>query len=388
MAKPVKLLRITTVPMSLRFLLRGHMRFLSSKGFEVLMASADGKEVEDVVAYEGVPHYAFNITRAITPITDLFALIQLTRWMRREQFDIVHSHTPKAGLLAMLAARFAKVPVRMHTIAGIPWMEATGSKRKLLKFVDQLAYRAATNVYPNSTGLNNFVKKEGLVAESKLKVIGQGSSNGINTSYFSADAVSQSSGELRAELGVEATDFVFCFIGRVVKDKGLNELAAAFKDLPEHVKLVLVGPFEDELDPVSHETREFFNGDSRVHAVGYQNDVRPFLKLSNALVFPTYREGFPNVPMQAGAMGLPAIVSDINGCNEIIEHGLNGLIIPPKDTNALAEAMSKLTTDASLMYALKSNARRMIVERFDQQVVWEELYQEYLSLINSSDQHV
>lgn len=378
----IKLLRITTVPMSLRYLLRGQMRFMASKGLDIFMASASGKEVEEVVKHEGLPHVTFNLTRSITPITDLKVFWQLARWMRTEGVQIVHSHTPKAGLLAMLAARLAGVPLRLHTVAGIPWMEKRGFKRWLLKNVDRLAYASATHVYSNSFGLSDFMKSEKLVKQKKLKVIGQGSSNGINTDFFSPEYSDRTKSELRKELNLTDDDFVFCFIGRVVNDKGMTELAQAFKAMPPKARLLVVGPFEDDLDPISNEARVFLETDPRVKTLGYKNDVRLFLKASDALVFPSYREGFPNVPMQAGAMNLPSIVSDINGCNEIIEHERNGLIVPVKDGIALGEAMNRLMAETDLLTTLTTNARPMIVDRFQQEHVWNEIYKEYLRLLN------
>lgn len=381
--RPIKLLRITTVPMSLRFLLRGQMRYMKSKGFEVVVASAEGSEVDDIENYEEVDHYSFPLTRRITPLTDLKALIEIVQWMRKEKFDIVHSHTPKAGLIAMLAARIAKVPLRMHTIAGLPWMESRGLKRKLLKKVDQLAFAAATHVYLNSKGLLEFAQKERLASPTKLKVLAKGSTNGIDLDIFDTEKVNESKDELRREVGIKSNDFVYCFIGRIVGDKGINELYEAMIRLPERIKLILVGPFEAELDPVLPEARQFFEMSKRVRVVGYQNDVRPYLKMSDALVFPSYREGFPNVPMQAGAMGLPCIVSDINGCNEIVEDQVNGLIVHVKNANDLENSMYKLAADQNLYERLAANARSMISDKFCQIVVWEALYAEYIALAES-----
>lgn len=377
----MKILRITTVPLSLAVLLKGQLRFMKSIGFEVVAASSPGSEVADVEAFEGVKHHAFPLTRAITPFIDLVALIKLTGFLRREQFTIVHTHTPKAGLIGMLAAWRAGVPVRMHTVAGIPWMESKGLKRWLLRFVEKVTYASAHQIYPNSLGLAEFIKEERLCSPKKLKVIGSGSSNGINTSYFQPDRVSKTKQDLREEWGIPEKAFVFVFIGRLVGDKGIHELATAFQEVLKkhsHVRLLLVGPFEDERDPVNSETKTFLKNTSQIMLTGFQKDVRPFLKMADALVFPSYREGLPNVPMQAGAMELPAIVTNINGCNEIIEHKVNGLIVPVKDAVTLTNAMVDLLENQSLYDRLQRNSRARIVERYEQQHVWESIYQEYL----------
>lgn len=379
--RKVKLLRITTVPMSLRYLLRGQMRFMASRGFEVIMASAKGRELEEVKSFEACRHKAFNLTRTITPFADLVTLCKLTQWLKREKIEIIHSHTPKAGLIAMLAGKLAKTSHRLHTVAGIPWMEKQGLRRWMLKSIDRLAYAAATKVYPNSLNLKQFMISEGMVKEKKLRVMGRGSSNGIDTSFFSPEAIPQSKAELRAKMNLALSHFVYCFIGRVVNDKGMAELAAAFQQLPKEVKLLLIGPFEDDLDRIPESAKKIFETDSRVQVLGYQNDVRPFLKAADALVFPSYREGFPNVPMQAGAMGLPCIVTDINGCNEIIIEGQNGLLVPVKNAKILKEKMLLLTQDKKLYRTLQSNARRLITERFEQKYVWHEIYREYQLLM-------
>lgn len=366
--------------MSLRYLLRGQMRFMALQGIEVHMASANGREVDEVSLYEGCPHFTFNLTRSITPIIDLITTIRLAIFLKKGNYTIVHSHTPKAGLIAMLASKIAGVKIRLHTVAGIPWMEANGLKRLLLKRVDKLAYSCATEVYPNSFELKKFMLKEKLVAPKKLKVLGNGSSNGIDTSFFCPSSVPESKKELRAIYEIPKDKFVFVFVGRIVADKGIEELFDAFKQLSNRAHLVLVGPLEKELDPISEEAMHFFSSSKSVSLLGYQNDVRPFLKLADALVLPSYREGFPNVPMQAGAMNLPSIVSDINGCNEIIVHRKNGLIVPVKDSQSLLESMNLLIQDSELYLHLKSNARQMIVDRYNQEQMWNTILNEYSEL--------
>ena len=281
------------------------------------------------------------MTRKITPLQDLSCLIRLIRFFREEKPHIVHSHTPKAGIIGMLAAYFTRVPIRMHTVAGLPLMEEKGVKKRILKTVERLTYRCATHVYPNSKGLLNFIKEKSLVDKTPIKCIGKGSSNGIDTAYFNPDLISQERhNELRKQWKIGHDDFVFLFIGRLVGDKGINELVAAFEQLANKIptaKLVLVGPQEPLLDPLSKDTINSINHNPNIILTGYQQDVRPFFKMAQAFVFPSYREGFPNVVLQAGAMRVPCIVSDINGCNEIIENEVNGLVVPPKQIQALVE---------------------------------------------------
>ena len=385
-----KLIRITTVPISFKVLLKGQLRFMTSNGFDVKGVSSEGEELREVRENEGIVMEAINMSRKITPFQDLKSLWEMWNFLRKEKPQIVHTHTPKAGIIGMLAARLAGVPHRLHTVAGLPLMEATGTKRKILNFVEKLTYSSATRVYPNSKGLYDFILQNNFTQSNKLKIIANGSSNGINTTFFSPEQVSETEkAALREKLNIQPDDFVFVFVGRIVSDKGINELIKAFSELqtvenkPTDIKLLLVGGLENDLDPLNPETLAEINQNRDIISVGFQQDVRPFFAISDALVFPSYREGFPNVVMQAGAMGLPSIVSDINGCNEIIIEGENGLIIPSKNVEKLKEKMLTLAKDKNLYTKLKGNSRRMIENRYEQSVVWNALLEEYEGLLQS-----
>lgn len=372
-----KIIRITTIPSSMKTLLKGQLKFMSNH-FEMIAISSDDECFDEMLNEQGdIRGYRVEMTRRISPIKDLKALWKLIRIFRNEKPFIVHTHTPKAGLLGMLAAKIARVPNRMHTIAGLPLLEASGVKRNILNIVERLTNYCATNVYPNSFVMKEIMTRQGLAKADKMKVLAKGSSNGIDTSFFSADMVAKSREEIRKELGIKQNELAFIFIGRIVRDKGINELVQAISRLPKDVKLIVVGGFEKELDPIAVESEEFILKDERIKYVGFQKDVRGFLLAADVLSFPSYREGFPNVVMQAGAMGLPSIVSNINGCNEIVVDGENGLIVPPKNSNALYEAMLQLYKDGEMRHKLASNARRMIVERYEQQLIWDAILNEY-----------
>ena len=378
--KSKKLIRITTIPLSLDKLLEGQLRFMQNN-YEVIAISSEKGYLEKIGKREGVSTYHLEMTRLITPISDLKALLKLTWYFIKTKPDIVHSHTPKAGIVGMFAAFLARVPHRFHTVAGLPLLEETGKKRKVLDFVEKMTYAFATKVYPNSKGLKAIILENNYCKPAKLKVLANGSTNGINTNHFSVENFSFADKEsLKEQLGIETSDFVYVFVGRLVTDKGINEMVCAFKKIKithPNAKLLLVGPLETELDPLLPTTIEAIENVKNIIAVGYQNDVRLYFAIANCLVFPSYREGFPNVVMQAGAMGLPSIVSNINGCNEIIVKGENGLIIPPKDEKSLYDAMLTFMEDEDFYAKLKQNARSMIVERYEQKVVWEALLKEY-----------
>jgi glycosyltransferase involved in cell wall biosynthesis len=375
-----KLIRITTVPLSLDKLLSGQLQYMNNF-YDVVAVSSDNDYLNKIGLRENVKTFPIEMSRKITPIKDLIAVFRIFLLLRKEKPLIVHSHTPKAGILGMVAAKFARVPIRMHTVAGLPLMETTGFKRIILEKVEKLTYKSATKVYPNSSGLYNFILENKFTEPKKIKIIGNGSSNGINTEHFSPNQVSmRQQHDLKTELGIVATDFVFIFVGRLVGDKGINELLQAFKKLIEHnpnIKLILVGMQEQDLDPLENQTQEEINNNKNILFVGYQDDIRPYLAISKALVFPSYREGFPNVVLQAGAMGLPSIVTDINGCNEIIIDGQNGIIIPVKNSEAIEKAVRTIVEDIDFYNCLQSNARKMITARYEQQVVWDAILEEY-----------
>ncbi|WP_031428708.1 glycosyltransferase family 4 protein [Flavimarina sp. Hel_I_48] len=378
-----KLIRITTVSGSLWILLKGQLRFMNQ--FYHVIGIAGAKEnMQKVRDNEGIDTIDLEMTRVITPVQDLSSLFKLYKVLKREKPFIVHTHTPKAGIVGMMAAKMAGVKHRLHTVAGLPLVEATGTKRTILNQVERLTYACATKVYPNSKGLEDIILEHKFTKPEKLKVLANGSSNGINTSIFSPDvSTTEEKEQLKNKLGIKPNDLILVFVGRIVRDKGINELMEAFHKLSkkyDHLKLLMVGPYEKDLDPISPEAEEEIATNKAIISLGWQDDVRPFFAVSDVLVFPSYREGFPNVVLQAGAMSLASIVSDINGCNEIIEEGINGTIIPVKDASAIEAAIEKMIENPEITTQMKNVARERIVRLFDQKKVWEAILQEYKNL--------
>jgi glycosyltransferase involved in cell wall biosynthesis len=378
-----KLIRVTTVPISLKILLQGQHKFMSQNNFEVIGIASNGLALHEVSQNEDIRVLAITLTRKISPIKDFYAIIKLCWLFNKEKPTIVHSHTPKAGFVSMIAAKLMNVPIRLHTVAGLPLMETNGWRKFLLIFVEKLVYKCATNVYPNSNGLLDYIIENRFVESKKLKVIANGSSNGIDTFYFSVDRISElQKKELRIHLNLKDSDIVLIFVGRLVGDKGINELVSAFISLNDlNIKLLLVGELETDLDPLEDDTTEEILKNPNIISVGFQNDVRPYFAISHCLVLPSYREGFPNVVMQAGAMGLPCIVTDINGCNEIIINGENGLLVPKRNTDALKNSIEKILLDRDLLIKLQKNARQSIKSRFEQKTVWKAILTEYTRVL-------
>lgn len=378
-----KLIRITTVPFSLEKLLEGQLAFMNDY-YEVIAVSSDKYRLQKYGKEEGVSVFPLELTRKITLLKDLWALYKLFKFLRKEKPLIVHTHTPKAGIIGMMAAYLAKVPLRLHTVAGLPLTESRGMKRRVLICAEKLTYRIAHKIYPNSLGLRDYILSEGFANPKKIKIIGNGSSNGINLTYFDPKLYSpESNSNFKMNLNIPNSDFVFIFIGRIVKDKGVTELVQAFEILNEsknECSLLLIGPYEHDLDPLDPQTIETIDSHGKIFAVGYQKDVRPFLACSDALIFPSYREGFPNVVLQANAMGLPAVVTNINGCNEIISEGKNGILIPVKNMQAVYEAMNEIESNKTLYKKLAINTRAEIANKYDRTEICEALLLEYHEL--------
>lgn len=379
--KKVTLLRISTETYSLRILLRNQLAYMGSKGMNVYMASKPDNHVQDLEVQEKAKFFPLPLTRELTPFSDLIALYHTIRLIRKIKPEIVHTHSPKAGIVGMLAASICNVPVKIHTVAGLPLMETTGMKRWLLNAVEKVVYRCADWVLPNSKELKDFIVENNLLDDSnKLTVIGNGSSNGVDLNYFTInDKIKQDTDSFKAEHGITEQHTVLGFVGRLAFYKGINELVNAFEQLQKqnkNLKLILVGPLE-ELNPLEETTIRKMETNPDIIAVGHQNDIRKFLAATDIFVFPSYREGFPQALMQANAMGLPSVATDINGCNEIIEDRKNGILIKPKSESAIINACQELLSNPQQRVLMGQMARKNISENFEQQKLWNDIYTFY-----------
>lgn len=355
-----KLIRVTTVPMTLDSFCKGLLKELrEQEGYEVVAVSSPEKRLEELGNREGVQTVAVPMERRISLFKDLKSLWQMWRVMRREKPDMVHSMTPKAGMITMVAAWFARVPIRIHTFTGLVFPTSTGIKRRILMATDWLTCACATHIIPEGEGVKNDLLNNH-ITKKPMRVLGYGNIRGIDLEHYNPALYPE-----KNDKGV----FTFVFIGRIVRDKGINELVEAFVRLNNEypkTKLVLVGPEEQQLDPIKAETKRLIEYHSSIEAVGSHKDVRPFYAAADALVFPSYREGFPNVVIEAGAMGLPSIVTDINGSREIIIEGENGTIIPSKNSDALYQAMKRFVENPDEVTRMAANARPLITSRYEQ----------------------
>lgn len=373
--KKKKLLRITTVSLSLNSLLKGQLAFLNQ--YYEVVGVASNKDFIDLVAQrEGVRTIEIKMKREISVWDDLKSLYLLVNLFRKEKPYIVHANTPKGSLLSMIAAWLTKIPHRIYTVTGLRFETTSGRFRNLLIWMERVTCWCATKVIPEGEGVKKTLLKEKITGKP-LKVILNGNINGVDINYF------RRTPELEAQSDgiIEKEKFTFCFVGRLVKDKGIHELVQAFlwvNSLYRDTRLLLVGKLERELDPLKCEIEKEILENTSIKYVGYQSDIRPYLIASDVFTFPSYREGFPNVLLQAGAMGLPAIVTDINGSNEIVKDGVNGIIIPPKSEKRLIDAMLMFYENRNdEIRKMSANARSNIVERFEQRKVWEAILKEY-----------
>lgn len=371
---------VTTIPASLNFF-RGQCVLLNQY-FDVSVISSQKDKLELFGLSEGVKTRYIPMRRSISLFYDLISLFQFISLFRRERPKIVHGNTPKASLLSMLAAKLVGIPVRIYMCHGLRYQGSCGFIRKLLMSMERLSCLCATEVLCVSEGVRKTLIEDKICSSGKCKVILHGSANGIDLNLFDPDKVDISG--LRAQIGIPDTDFVFLFVGRIVKDKGINELVAAFNRLSKeytNISLLLVGAEEKNLNPISAETSFIIKQNPKIFAVGRKEDVKPYMLLSDAFVLPSYREGFGMVLIEAGALGKPCITTDIIGCNEIIIQNENGVIIPSKDEEALYRAMENFLLNPEEVLRMAEKARPLIASRYDQKMVWRALLKEYKRII-------
>lgn len=372
-----KIIRATTVPMSLKAFCDGMLKELSEK-YEVVAVSSPGEDLEWVAEHEGVRTIAVLMERHISLWNDLKSLIKMISVFRKERPYMVHSMTPKAGLTCMVAGWLTGVPVRVHTFTGLVWPTSTGLKRKILMLTDKILCVCATQIIPEGQGVMDDLRSGG-ITKKPMMVLGYGNVKGVDMEYFDRKRF--------ADINKDESKFTFIFVGRIVGDKGVNELVEAFTQLHEkyqQTKLVLVGPYENNLDPVSERTLNLIKANPAIAAVGkkFGDDLIVEYMKSDCHVLPSYREGFPNTPLEAGALCLPNIVTDINGAREIVVNEENGLIVPSKDAKALYDAMERMLTDKALRQKIEKNARPMVESRFEKNFVRKCLYDFYDEIMN------
>ncbi len=375
MADKKKLFIITTVPMSFVFF-KGQLLVLREK-FDLTLVSSPEPALYETATYNKVKSHGIKMAREISLFSDLVSLFRLILYFLSDKPDILHANTPKASLLSLAAGWLCQVPTRIYYVHGLRYQGEKGFNEKLLMNMEKLSCFFATDIIAVSNGVKDHLQQD-FITSKEITVIWNGSINGIDLDYF--DPVHPDVGNVRTDHSIDLHEFVFGFLGRLVGDKGINELVAAFEQLNleySNIKLLLVGGYESHLDPLQQETLLSIETNPNIVHVGFQEDVRPYLKAMDLFVFPSYREGFGISIMEAAAMNVPAISSNITGCNEIIEDEVNGFLIPIKDQDALFAKMKFALENRLMIDAISKTTRTMIAAKFEQQKLWDKIVSFY-----------
>lgn len=380
----MKIVHLTTVPQTLGYFLRGHIRFAKLHGAEVHVISSPGARLEQFARDESVHAHGVYMGRSISPVRDTRSLLAVRRRLASIRPDVVHAHTPKAGLLGMLAATSVRVGGRVYHLHGLPLVTATGLKRTILRACDKVACRIATSVYAVSPSLREVAIQEGVCAPTKLSVLGSGSICGVDARRtYNPDLMDDiTTRSVRTRLHIDPDAVVIGFVGRIVRDKGIEDLVAAWSGLRErysNLHLLVVGPFEAR-DSVSRDTKDTLEADPRVHLTGHVTEMAPCYAAMDILAFPTHREGFGQVALEASAMRLPVVATEIPGCVDAVRHGMTGTLVPPKCPSELAAAIERYVNDSELRGQHAAAGRWYALREFAPETLYRLLWQEYAEL--------
>lgn len=359
---------------------QGQLRFLNET-FEVTVISSDPEFMESFGRVEGIGTCCIPITRYFSVGKDLLSFWRLYRYFRKHRPYLVHGNTAKA-LLIMSAAKFAGVPVRVYMAHGSLHQGYTGIRRTMVKLLERAICRCSTEILCVGFRLKDLLFREHICGRNApVKVVGNGSVNGIDTSRFDRSLFNRT--RLRSELHISPDTFVFCFVGRINREKGINELVSAFKKMVERyrdVSLLLVGP-KEEYRSIDENIQKEIDSNRLIHSFGYQEDVRPYMAISDTFVLPSHREGLNLTLIEAGAMGIPCITTDIIGCNEIVIDGVTGRLVPARDEESLGVMLEWFYEHRDdELKKMGECARQSIAERYEQHNTWAAYRDEYTSL--------
>lgn len=371
-----KLVIIVTVPVVLETWLKGQAKFLSNY-YSVEIITAPSETIKSIEKYENVTIKTMDFNRQINFFKDFKVLISLFIYLVKQKPFIVYTLTPKAGLLGMISSWMARVPHRIHSIVGLPHLEATGKRKNILITTEKITYFFASKLYCNSINLKKILAS---MTKKTIHIIGNGSVNGVDTEYFENLLTMKEKEDILKRLDFQQGDFIITFVGRIVKDKGINELVHVFNRLSlryKNIKLLLIGDYKNESDPISEEAQNIIQTHYAIKYLEFQEDVREYLSISSLFVLASYREGLPNVLIEAGSYGIPLVATDINGCNEIITNDENGLLVKKKDEKDLEYTIEKFITNKEYYESIRKNVRKSIVDRYDQKFFFKQLYDEF-----------
>ena len=387
MPRPFRICRVVTVPLTFATLLRDQVRHVVAAGFDLTLVSSPGPQLAQVAEESGARAHGLPMAREMSPSGDVAALGALTRFLWHERFDLVHSSTPKAGLLLALAGVAARTPIRLHTYTGQPWVELRGPMRWAAMNADRAVGRLDSHLYADSESQRRFLVSHHIVPAARIRVLGAGSISGVDIRRFDPDTRRHDGQRTRDELGIGHDAVVIAFVGRVTRDKGIREIVAAFTQLAGErtdLHLLLVGPQEPDRDPLPPETRHEITSNQRIHAVGFTDTPERYLAAADLFCLPSYREGFGSVVIEAGAMRLPSVVTRVTGLVDAVVDEDTGVVVPPKDIAALTEALRRLVTNPELRVRMGEASRARALHSFDADLVNGLVVAEYRRLLGVS----
>ena len=365
-------------------LLRGQLQYLQGKGFDVVIISPAGKQLDEAARIEGVRAIELSMARKIAPLSDVVSVFRLWRIIRAIHPLVTNVSTPKAGLLAGFAAWVNRVPCRFYTLRGLRFETTTGVKRRLLIFAERLACCFAHRVICVSKSVRENALASRLTSPERTVVFGSGSSNGVDASRFATTPeVMKRAATLRNELGICPQTPVVGFVGRLTRDKGIPELTEAFLRLGSQfpdLRLLLLGLLEDE-DPLPADTRRCLERHAHVILAGLVEDTAAYYALMDIFILPSHREGLPNAALEAQAAGIPVVAARTTGVVDAVVDGETGLLFPVGDATALAETAARLLRDKALARKLGRAGQERVKREFRQEQIWKALYQEYVRFL-------
>ena len=382
----IRVVRTATVPFFIFSQLRSQINHMSQSGVDVLVVCSDGPELEHLRKTTNAKYEVLEIPRHISLLKDTLAVWKLFRILRSKSVDICHSTTPKAGLISMLASFFARTKVRLHTYTGQPWATNSSVQGMLSKISDRIICMLATHTYADSPSQRDFLLQHKICDPSKISVIGQGSLGGVSVARFSKLYDSAELATLRRNFGFSASDFVFIYVGRITPEKGISELLEAFSKLNEDfpdTKLLLVGPVDQSSGTGEKFQEVTANASKHVVFTGFSSNPELFLSLSSVLCLPSYREGFGTVILEAAAMGLPSIGSNIYGLKDAIVDGETGLLVPPRSAKELHEAMKFMRENRTKVAEMGLKAKQRCEMFFNDNLISELTLDEYKKHVKS-----
>jgi len=377
-----KICLISSIPVTLWSFYRGLIRQLRDYGFSITLISSDLPELHTMEKELDCSIFPAEISRQITPLQDMLTILKLVRLFRRNRYDLVHAHTPKAGLLGMIAARIAGIKNRVYTCHGLPLETESGLKRQLLACAERASCALAHQVLVVSHSLVDKLSKYKICSKSKLTVLGEGTACGVDLNRFTVTPeLFKKSRDIRNNYGISEKDLVVGFIGRLVPDKGIHILVESFARLHESnpgIRLLVLGDFEPHRGRLSDDTIEILRNHGGITRCGFTPEIELYYAAMDMLVLPTRREGFPYTLLEAAAMGLPVIATRVTGCVDAVVDGVTGLLVEVDDVQEMFEAMLRLAKDPELRKRLGRQGRKRVESMFDSAV----LIQEHTNLYN------